>query len=135
MVELGKNATSKGLKVGDKVALYYNCYCGKCHFCNIGKQHLCENIDVTLGFMSDYVVVDEQQVYKLPEDMDMKKAALTEPVSICLHGVDMCRIKPGDTVAVSGGGGIGNLTMQLASFPEAPGSPCLSRLRGSAKPH
>lgn len=60
------------------------------------------------------MVVDEQQVYKLPEDMDMKKAALTEPVSICLHGVDMCRIKPGDTVAVSGGGGIGNLTMQLA---------------------
>lgn len=114
VVELGKNATSKGLKVEDKVALYYNCYCGKCHFCNIGKQHLCENIDVTLGFMSDYVVVDEQQVYKLPEDMDMKKAALTEPVSICLHGVDMCRIKPGDTVAVSGGGGIGNLTMQLA---------------------
>ena len=49
VVELGKNATSKGLKVGDKVALYYNCYCGKCHFCNIGKQHLCENIDVTLG--------------------------------------------------------------------------------------
>lgn len=47
-----ENATSKGLKVGDKVALYYNCYCGKCHFCNIGKQHLCENIDVTLGFMS-----------------------------------------------------------------------------------
>ena len=116
MAELGKNAVSKGLKVGDKVALYYNSYCGKCHFCNIGKQHLCENIDVTIGFMSDYAVVDEQQVYKLPDDMDLKKAVLAEPVSICLHGVDMCHIKPGDTVAVSGGGGIGNLTMQLAKL-------------------
>ena len=30
--------------------------------------------------MSDYVVVDEQQVYKLPEGYGYEKAALTEPV-------------------------------------------------------
>lgn len=114
VVELGSQATAKGLKVGDRVALYYNAYCGKCHFCNVGKQHLCENIRVTLGFMSEYAVVDEQQVYKLPDTLDMKQGALAEPVSVCLHGVEMCHIRPGDTVAISGGGGIGHISMQLA---------------------
>jgi (R,R)-butanediol dehydrogenase/meso-butanediol dehydrogenase/diacetyl reductase/L-iditol 2-dehydrogenase len=117
--ELGEKATAKKLKVGDKVSLYYNYYCGKCHYCRIGKEHLCENIEVILGFMSDYVVVDEQMVFKLPDDADMRQAALVEPVSISLHGVDMCRIKPGCSVAVSGGGGIGNITMQLARMSGA----------------
>jgi (R,R)-butanediol dehydrogenase/meso-butanediol dehydrogenase/diacetyl reductase/L-iditol 2-dehydrogenase len=111
---LGPDAAAKGLRVGDRVTLYYNAYCGKCHFCNAGKQHLCENIRVTVGFMAEYAVVDEQQVYKLPDDLTMRQGALAEPVSVCLHGVEMCRIRPGDTVAVSGGGGIGHICMQLA---------------------
>jgi (R,R)-butanediol dehydrogenase/meso-butanediol dehydrogenase/diacetyl reductase/L-iditol 2-dehydrogenase len=119
VVELGQEATVKKLKVGDKVSLYYNNYCGKCHYCRIGKEHLCENIDVRLGFMSDYVVLDEQMVFKQPYNANMKQCALAEPISICLHGVDMCHIKPGYTVAVSGGGGIGNITMQLARMSGA----------------
>ena len=119
IVELGKEATAKKLKIGDKVSLYYNCYCNKCHYCRIGKEHLCENIDTRLGFMSDYAVLDEQMVYKQLDDADMKQCALVEPVSICLHGIDMCNIKPGCTVAVSGGGGIGNITMQLSKMSGA----------------
>ena len=119
VVELGPEATVKGLKIGDKVSLYYNKYCGRCHYCRIGKEHLCEKIDVRLGFMSDYAVVDEQMVYKIPDDSDMRKAALVEPISICLHAVDMANIKPGYTVAVSGGGGIGNIVMQLAKMSGA----------------
>lgn len=119
VVELGSEATAKGLKIGDKVSLYYNKYCGKCHYCRIGKEHLCENIDVRLGMMADYVVLDEQMVYKIPEDSDMRKAALVEPISICLHAVDMTHIKPGYSVAVSGGGGIGNIIMQLAKMSGA----------------
>ncbi len=40
--------------------------------------------------MSDYVVVDEQQVYKLPEDMDMKKAALTGNRFLSAFTVSIC---------------------------------------------
>ena len=39
---------------------------------------------------------------------------MTEPVACCLHGIDMCNIKPGSTVVVIGGGMIGLLMMQLA---------------------
>ena len=43
-----------------------------------------------------------------------EQGAMTEPVACCLHGIDMCNIKPGSTVVVIGGGMIGLLMMQLA---------------------
>ena len=43
-----------------------------------------------------------------------EQGAMTEPVACCLHGIDMCSIKPGSTVVVIGGGMIGLLMMQLA---------------------
>jgi (R,R)-butanediol dehydrogenase/meso-butanediol dehydrogenase/diacetyl reductase/L-iditol 2-dehydrogenase len=49
----------------------------------------------------------------------MKQAALAEPISISLHGIDMCHLGPGYSVAVSGGGGIGNIVMQLAKMSGA----------------
>ena len=46
---------------------------------------------------------------------------MTEPVACCLHGMDMCEIRPGHQVVVIGGGMIGLLMLQL------------SRLAGAAK--
>ena len=53
-------------------------------------------------------------VVKVPASMDLLVAAMTEPTSCCLHGVDLCRLKAGDTVLVIGGGPIGMIAMQLA---------------------
>lgn len=39
---------------------------------------------------------------------------MAEPISCCLHGIDLCNIKPGCTVLVMGGGPIGMIMMQLA---------------------
>ncbi len=119
VVELGSEATTKGLKVGDKVAYYFNQYCGKCHYCRNGKEQFCTNKGMVIDSMSDCIIVDEQQAYKLDDDADMQAASLVEPISICMHGVDMCRIKPGTTVAVNGCGGIGLICMQLAKMSGA----------------
>ncbi len=40
--------------------------------------------------------------------MPFEEAALCEPVACALHGIDLCGIKPGDTVMVIGGGTIEN---------------------------
>ncbi|WP_418390627.1 zinc-binding dehydrogenase, partial [[Clostridium] scindens] len=42
------------------------------------------------------------------------EAAMAEPISCCLHGIDLCNIKYGDTVLVMGGGPIGMIMLQLA---------------------
>lgn len=114
VVELGPEAVGKGLKVGDKVAYYYNKYCGKCHFCKNGQEHLCTGVTFNMSSMCEYIMVSEEQVWKLPNDVDLLKGALAEPVSFCLHTVDLANIKSGDTSVISGGGAIGLLTLVLA---------------------
>lgn len=112
--ELGPSATAKGLAVGDPVTFYFNRYCGSCLECRSGNEQFCTSVDATLTFMSDAVVLDEQQVFALPEGLPLVQAALVEPVSVALRGVDLCRIEAGDRVAVFGGGGIGQLAASLA---------------------
>lgn len=119
ITELGPGATAKGLKVGDKVIYYYNKYCGKCHYCRNGQEHLCVNVKSNMAAMADYIVTSEQTVFKLDDDIDMAKAVFHEPISVCLHGIDLARIKPGQSVMISGGGGIGLILLQLARLSGA----------------
>jgi len=119
VVELGPEAKTKGLKVGDKVTFYFNKYCGKCHYCRNGKENFCTDVKMVVGAMSEYFVVSEQQVYLLDSNANLAEAALIEPISVCMHGLDLCKIKSGTSVAISGGGGIGQITMQLAKLAGA----------------
>lgn len=120
VVEIGSGATIKGLKVGDKVSYYYNYYCGSCYFCRNGQEQFCLNVLTdTCGAMSEYMVLEEQQVFKLRDEVELSRACLVEPISVCLHGIDIARIKAGAKVAISGGGGVGLLMLQLAKLSGA----------------
>ena len=108
----------KTVKVGDRVTGDPNDMCGECYFCKNGMQHFCKNnigIGTTVdGGFAEYVIMREKQVYKVSDDLSFIEAAMTEPISCCLHGIDLCNIKAGDTVLVIGGGPIGMMMMQLA---------------------
>jgi L-iditol 2-dehydrogenase len=84
---------------------------------------LCANlqaIGVTRdGGFAEYVVMPAGQALTLPADLDPLHGAFSEPLACCLHGLDVSRIKPGDTVAVLGGGVIGLLMVQLARLAGA----------------
>ena len=71
------------------------------------------------GAFSEYVVVKSKQVYHLPAELTLKKAALVEPASIAFHSIDLANIKIGDTVVVLGGGAIGLLNLQIAKYSGA----------------
>lgn len=113
IVELGPEATKKGLHLGDRVTYYFNTHCGSCYYCRNGQEQFCQNIVGHYNAMSEYLVVPEQSVYKLPDDLDLKKGTLVEPISVVLHGIDMANIRPGSRVAISGGGTMGMLFTQL----------------------
>ncbi len=100
--------------MGDKVAYYYNKYCGKCHFCKNGQEHLCTGVSFNMSSMCEYIIVSKDQVWKLPKDVDLLKGALAEPISFCLHTVDLGNVKSGDTAVISSGGAIGLMTLVLA---------------------
>lgn len=108
----------KAVKVGDRVTGDPNDMCGECYFCKNGMQHFCKNnigIGTTVdGGVAEYVIMREKQVYKVSDELSFIEAAMAEPISCCLHGIDLCNIKAGDTVLVMGGGPIGMIMMQLA---------------------
>lgn len=117
----GSEVTS--VRVGDHVTVDPNIYCGKCHYCRIGKKQLCENlyaIGVNRdGGFAEYCAVPETQCYQLRKDVPLRYGAMTEPLACCIHGIDNARIRPGDTVCVVGGGAIGLIMLQLARLSGA----------------
>lgn len=106
------------VKEGDRVSGDPNDMCGECYFCKNAMQHFCTNnvgVGTTVdGGFAEYVIMREKQVYKFSESLSFMEAAMAEPISCCLHGIDLCNIKSGCTVLVMGGGPIGMIMMQLA---------------------
>lgn len=105
------------ISVGDVVTTNPVRYCGDCYRCRTGQQHYCERLAELWkpnGGMSEFVVADRQQVFVVPEGIGFDVAAFAEPVSVCLHCIDMAEIKPGMSVAITGAGPIGLILLQLA---------------------
>lgn len=119
--EVGAAVTT--LKPGDHVTVDPNIYCGKCHYCQIGKKQLCENLFAVgvnrNGGFAEYCLVPETQCFRLDEKIPLKYGAMAEPLACCLHGIDRVGIRQGDTVCVIGGGAIGLMMVQLAALAGA----------------
>jgi 2-desacetyl-2-hydroxyethyl bacteriochlorophyllide A dehydrogenase len=111
------------VKAGDLVTVDPNNMCGECYYCKNAMEQFCEHVigvgTTTDGGFAQYQVVCEKQVFKFKEGMDPLTASMTEPVSCCLHGIDLCNIKLGDEVLVIGGGPIGLIMLQLAKMAGA----------------
>jgi L-iditol 2-dehydrogenase len=108
---------------GQRVTADPNIACGHCAACRMGRVNLSANlqaIGVTRdGGFAEYVAIPEAQAIVLPASLDPLHGAFSEPLACCLHGLDVARIRPGDAVAVLGGGVIGLLMVQLARLAGA----------------
>ncbi|WP_129662852.1 zinc-dependent alcohol dehydrogenase [Phytoactinopolyspora endophytica] len=114
---LGEDAAARtGLQIGDRVAGNFLKFCGACHPCRDGRQQFCEHIhDDNRPGMAETVTWHASQVHKLPSDVSLRKGCLLEPTSVAVRIADKTRIRPGETVAVCGGGPIGQLAAQVMS--------------------
>ena len=111
------------VKPGDHVTVDPNSYCGKCHYCKIGKKQVCESLYAVGvnrdGGFAQYCAVPETQCYQLDKEIPLKYGAMTEPLACCIHGIDRIGLVPGNTVCVIGGGAIGLIMVQLAKLSGA----------------
>lgn len=111
------------LAVGDRVAIDPNIACGQCSPCRRGQVHMCRHltalgVDIDGGF-AEYSLVPEAQCFPIPDALTYLEGALAEPVACCIHGMDLAGVRSGDTVAVIGGGAIGQIMAQLARLQGA----------------
>lgn len=115
--ELGPKATRRGLKVGDRVTGNFVKFCGACYYCQNGFENLCSvTFDGFEPTQTEYVVWHQSQVHKIPDGVDLLDATLAEPTAISLHMVEQAQMRLGSRVAISGGGGLGMLILQLAKM-------------------
>ena len=108
----------KNLKVGDKIAIEPQVFCGRCHPCLHGKYNLCENLQVmgfqTVGAASEFFALDSSKATKVPDSMTFDQAAMLEPLAVAVHAVKRFNEIKGAKVAVLGAGPIGQLIQQTA---------------------
>ncbi len=124
---LGQGVT--GMKVGDRVGVVTNLYCGKCQDCKDGLDNVCDNryiIGTTMkagsynGAMADYVLAPAEKIMPLPAHVSFNACAMVEPLSISLRATKHLGDIKGKTVAVFGSGPIGLMgIMCLKAFGAA----------------
>lgn len=111
------------VRVGDRVCIDPNDTCGECDFCRTGRAHFCTGMHgygtTVNGGFAQFCAVRAKQAYRISGKLSFEEAAMTEPVSCCLHGIDLADIRPGSSVMVIGGGPIGLIILQLARLAGA----------------
>ena len=105
---------------GDRVASANSAPCGHCFFCRRDQFSLCEHLQPLLnGAYADYLLVPERIVttnmFKVPAWMEPERAALLEPLSCVLKGLEVGDVGPGTTVGVIGLGPVGLMMVYAAT--------------------
>ncbi|GGA92749.1 NAD(P)-dependent alcohol dehydrogenase [Agarivorans gilvus] len=116
-------------KVGDKVAV--GCMvdsCQECDHCHDGEEQYCRNGmtptygvpdrqtgDITQGGYSKHIVVREEFVLRIPENLDMSRAAPILCAGITTYSpLRTWKVTKGSRVGVIGLGGLGHMAVKLA---------------------
>lgn len=130
--EIGSDV--QNVKVGDRVLVPFNVFCGECYFCQKGLFSSCHNVNphaTAMGGMfgyshtaggydggqSEYVRVPfaDATCVMLPDYVDDDNAALcTDVYPTGYQAAEMAEIKRGDTVAVFGAGAVGLFAAKAA---------------------
>ncbi|HEX9018360.1 MAG TPA: zinc-dependent alcohol dehydrogenase family protein [Anaerolineaceae bacterium] len=110
---VGSQATR--FKAGDRVAVEPNIACDNCEACLNNRQNFCHNwsaVGVTRpGAMEQFTIAPEKVVFDIGA-LSFEQAALMEPLSCVLHGLERLGAELADKVAILGAGPIGLLLLQ-----------------------
>lgn len=109
IVDIGTEV--QGVSIGEKVAVHPSIACGHCYECTHGLPHLCSNqrqYGQTMdGGFAQYVVVENSQIYPLPENVNPDCAAQTEPIACIMDSLKKIDFTYVDHVVIFGAGPIG----------------------------
>src|SRR5262245_64008379 len=90
-------ADGSGPAAGTRVAVHPAQVCGHCAYCLRDEQNLCTELRYlgsaarlphTDGGFAERMVVPARRLVPIPDGLDLRTAALAEPASIALHGLN-----------------------------------------------
>ena len=109
----------RGLAAGDRVCLHYMVTCGQCAHCNRGAEQFCDTGKMIGkyrdGGYAEYISIPARSAFRLPPEIPFEHGAIMMCSSATsFHALNKARLKPGESVAVFGVGGLGLSAVQLA---------------------
>jgi 6-hydroxycyclohex-1-ene-1-carbonyl-CoA dehydrogenase len=120
---VGERVTN--FSVGDRVLIPAVLTCGKCRFCRSGRENICEAMQMLGnhldGAYAEFVRVPSKDLFVVPASMSLQDASIiADALSTPFHAVRYRgEVKPGDTVAVYGCGGVGLNVIQFCRLAGA----------------
>jgi L-iditol 2-dehydrogenase len=105
-------ADVRGFREGDAIMAAPTGPCGACYYCEREQENLCETVMATmvLGAYAEFIKLPERvvrtNVYVKPPAISFAVGALMEPLACVLHGLELVRLRPDDTVLLIGAGPI-----------------------------
>src|SRR3990170_4565120 len=117
-----KGTEVRRFNLGDRVGIaWLNSTCGRCEFCQSGRENLCEQAKFT-GYHSDggyaeYTAISENFAYAVPETFSPTEAApLLCAGIIGYRALHLSEIKPGQRLCLYGFGASAHIVIQIALF-------------------
>lgn len=100
-----------GWSEGDRVTANGSLTCGECEACRSGRYNICKR----LGFMgvgddgafADYVLADADKLFRIPDGLSQRDAAVCEPLACGIHATNLLGDVKGKDVVIIGPGIIG----------------------------
>ncbi|MEW5806988.1 MAG: zinc-binding dehydrogenase [Acidobacteriota bacterium] len=111
----------KEFKKGDRVLLPAVLTCGTCYFCRTGRENICQSMIMfgnhIDGAYAEYVAAPAKDIFHLPDELPLHESCIiADAISTPYHAVkNRAEVRPGDTVAIFGCGGIGMNAVQMAA--------------------
>jgi D-arabinose 1-dehydrogenase-like Zn-dependent alcohol dehydrogenase len=104
---------------GDRVCVHYLAHCGTCEFCVRGLEQFCPTVEMIGkhrdGGYAEFIKVPGRNAFALPDQIPFEIGAIMMCSSATtLHALNKARLKPGESIAIFGFGGLGFSALQLA---------------------
>src|SRR2546430_2858189 len=115
--KIGSDVTN--VAAGDRVCVHYLVHCGSCEFCGRGLEQFCHQGQMIGkdrdGGYAEFIKVPGRNAFALPDEIPFEIGAIMMCSSAtALHALNKARLKPGESVAIFGFGGLGFSALQLA---------------------
>lgn len=104
---------------GRRVAVEPQRPCRRCRLCRTGRYNLCPRMEFFAtppfdGAFCEYVTIDEDMAYEIPDSLSDEAGALLEPLSVAIAALRKAGTGPGSSVLIAGAGPVGMLCAQTA---------------------